>query len=400
MGFEWSLGDGWPWWPAFLGYLSMFVFPLMVSLVDFVPAFLGKHRRAVTTELGGPTCDDFAVLIPIYGDIKYLVNIDVVAPYGKRVYLSTTDQESEQFYADLDRLHNQHGFTIVRAPLDFETTADGKRSTITPIRDEIARFAVNQMTEHYVVALDADSIPDLPFELLFGAMEEKGYEVVSTRLYPSNPDSLLARFQIIEYWLSMNLRRIIPWLVSGGCHAATVEAYASVMNRHSMFFQGNDVEVGLLAEDLGFTVGHVEYCVGTEVPDRVKPWWRQRFAWSGGEWRLAVGNLKLFPRHPFFFIYAAGIMIAMVPFRWYAVIFEPWLLPIVYVIYVLGVSLLRRQQWSWIVLLYPFYATINSLIMIPLGGYSYVRMSLKFNNWGWIRTHLKKQKHTEELPQA
>ncbi len=377
---------------AGLGIASIFFFPFLVSLVDFVPAFLGKHRKPIITEPGGPEFDDFGILIPIYGNIKYLTNQNALARYGERVYLCTTDQESEEFYRDLDALSAERGFTVVKAPIETEASDGAKKSTTSPIRDQIVRAAVEEVKNKYVVAIDADTVPDQPFELLFGQMEANQFEMVSTRLYPSNPGRLMAKFQVIEYWLSMNLRRIIPWLVSGGCHAATTECYQAVMRRHSMFFQGNDVEVGLLAEDLGFRVGHIEFNVGTEVPDTFKPWWRQRFAWAGGEWRLGIGNIKLAPRHPLFFFYTVVIMIAMCPFRWYAVIFEPWLIPVVYIIYVVMISILRRREWTWVVLLYPFYATINSLVMIPLGGYSYVKMSLKYSNWGWIDTHFRKAK--------
>ena len=175
---------------------------------------------------------------------------------------------------------------------------EGRRSTTSPIRDVIVRGAVRTVRQEYVVCLDADSFPDLGFEYLAGAMRTHGLEVVSTELVPANPGRLLGKLQMVEYFLAMNLRRLIPWLVSGGCHAATTDAYHQVMEKHSMFFQGNDVEVGLLAERMGYTIGHVQFPVGTEVPDRVRPWYRQRYAWSGGEWRLAVANIKLFPEPP------------------------------------------------------------------------------------------------------
>lgn len=383
-----------------MGVFSFIFVPFLVSLVDFVPAFLGKNRKAITPQPGDVEVDDFGILIPIYGNIKYLTNAEALSEYGNRVYLCTTDQESPEFYRDLDTIAAKYRFKVVQAAIETAASDGSKKSTTSPIRDQIVRAAVEEVTNKYVVAIDADTVPDLPFGLLFGAMEQNGFEMTSTRLYPSNPGTLIARFQVIEYWLSMNLRRIMPWLVSGGCHAATTACYQAVMRRHSMFFQGNDVEVGLLAEDLGFKIGHVEFNVGTEVPDTFKPWWRQRFAWSGGEWRLAIGNLKLFPRHPLFFFYTTVIMIGMFPFRWYAVIFEPWLIPIVYGIYVVMISILRRRDWSWVILLYPFYATLNSLVLIPLGGYSYIQMSIKYRNWGWIHTHWRKVKATVTEPGA
>jgi cellulose synthase/poly-beta-1,6-N-acetylglucosamine synthase-like glycosyltransferase len=91
------------------------------------------------------------------------------------------------------------------------------------------------------------------------------------------------------------------------------------MKRHSLFFQGNDVEVGLLAEDeLSYVVGHIDFEVETDVPETPKSWWRQRYAWAGGEWRLAITNIRFAKNHPFLFLYVTGVSLAMCPLRWYA----------------------------------------------------------------------------------
>jgi cellulose synthase/poly-beta-1,6-N-acetylglucosamine synthase-like glycosyltransferase len=157
------------------------------------------------------------------------------------------------------------------------------------------------------------------------------------------------------------------------------------MERHSMFFQGNDVEVGLLGDRMGYRVGHVAYEVATEVPDRLEPWWRQRYAWSGGEWRLAITNVKFAVFHPFFFFYATIVMIAMCPFRWYSLIVSPWVLLLMYALYLVLISILVWRSWTWLCLLYPLYTLVNSLIMVPLGAVSYVQMSVQHHNWGRIR---------------
>lgn len=368
---------------VWLGFASLIFFPLMVSMVDFVPGVLAERKRQFLAEDVDEPFEDFAVIVPIYGDTSYLKNLSYLARYGSRVVLTTTDKESETFNADLRQIAADYGFRIVWAPSPA-TGGGNARSTTGTIRDRIVREAVKTLSDKYVICLDADSEPSLPFDLLAGAMAENGFEVVSTVLYPTNTSKLLERLQVIEYQLSMRLRRIVPWLISGGCHAATTEAYSTVMDRHSLFFQGNDVEVGLLAEDLNYSIGHVEYAVGTEVPSQAKPWFRQRYAWSGGEWRLAIANIKFFPRHPWFFCYATLIMIGMFPLRWYAVITEPQVLPIVYLIYVVLISYLMRKNWSAVTLVYPFYAMFNSLFMIPLGGISYLKMSIKHHNWGQI----------------
>ena len=367
-----------------LAVLSFVFFPLLISMVDFIPALRAGRARAVQPTEESPTEHNFAVLVPIFGNIEYLENVEFLRAYGDRVVLCTTDQESEEFYRDIELLTQDYGFRVVRAQLQTGEVASGKRSTTSPIRDVIVREAVRTVTQEYVVCLDADSFPDLGFEYLVGAMKSNGFEVVSTRLVPSNQDRFLGKLQVIEYFLAMNLRRILPWLVSGGCHAATTVAYRQVMESHSMFFQGNDVEVGLLGERFGFTVGHVEFQVGTAVPDRLRPWFRQRWAWNGGEWRLAIANIKFAPSHPFFYFYATVIMILLFPIRWYSLVQNPWVLVLVYVIYFVLISVLLRRRWTWMCLVYPLYSCWNSLVMIALGGISYVRMSTQHHNWGQI----------------
>lgn len=367
-----------------VGLLSFVFFPLLLSMVDFLPALRAKRTPVIHFDAGTPTYDDFAVLVPIYGAIRYLVNVPFLSGYGDRVILCTTDQESAAFYADLQELTRKHGFRVVRTPIPGAAAPNGKRSTTSPVRDVVVRAAVRTVKQEFVICLDGDSHPRMGFEYLVGAMKANGLEMVSVELVPANQGSLLGKFQRVEYFLGMELRRLIPWLVSGGCHAATTQAYTRVMNKHSMFFQGNDVEVGLLAERMGYAVGHVSYIVDTEVPDRIKGWFRQRYAWSGGEWRLAVANIKLAPSHPWFFCYATVIMIGMFPLRWYLVVADPWILIPVYLIYVVLISILLRGSWSWICLIYPVYAAFNSLIMVPLGGISYLTMSMRHHNWGQI----------------
>jgi cellulose synthase/poly-beta-1,6-N-acetylglucosamine synthase-like glycosyltransferase len=101
---------------------------------------------------------------------------------------------------------------------------------------------------------------------------------------------VLTRLQYFEYWLAMQIRFIAPWLVSGACQVARTPVLKDVMSRHSPFFQGNDVEIGLLSEARGYRIGHIAFEIKSDRPATFIPWLRQRLAWAGGQFRLFMSQ--------------------------------------------------------------------------------------------------------------
>ncbi len=58
--------------------------------------------------------EDFEVLVPIYGAIRYLENVEFLRPYGERVVLCTTTDETAEFNAGLEQVARENGFRIFR----------------------------------------------------------------------------------------------------------------------------------------------------------------------------------------------------------------------------------------------------------------------------------------------
>lgn len=91
----------------------MIVITLLVGIlfwigIDIWAGITSKWYKAV--ELNpNITSDDFSVLVPIYGNVKYLQNADYLRPYGDRVVLCTTSGESEEFYRDLEDIAIRYG---------------------------------------------------------------------------------------------------------------------------------------------------------------------------------------------------------------------------------------------------------------------------------------------------
>lgn len=365
--------------------LSLLVIPTVFLLVDRLPAIgasLPGRRRAIT---GGPV-HEFQILVPIYGSTSYLENVSYLAQYGDRVLLCTTSGESASFNRDLDLLAATHGFVVFRAPgVAGGAGSNGRRATSGTVRDRLVQQALEHaVTAPYVVCIDADTTTEYPFSELVGALAANGYDFASVPLVPSNTGTALGRLQAYEYRTAMKLRRIAPWQVSGACHVGRTAAHRETMRRHSLFFQGNDVEVGLLARALGYRVGHLPLPALTTVPDRPHAWYRQRLAWAGGEFRLFVVNVHLLARHPFFWFYGTVVATLGLPLRWLTMATGSWaLLCTLAIYYVATVGLHWRHRTRWLFVL-PFYSLFSSLVMTPLGAIWYVRMAVADRNAGFI----------------
>ena len=363
---------------------TMLLLPSTLACLDLFGGLRARHKRVIATD--GHSVSDFNVLVPIWGSLRYLENVAYLASYGSRVILCTTDQESEEFNREINELSRRLGFQVFRAR-GGRVAQGAARATSGTVRDRIIRDAHEVVTEPFVVCIDADTVTDRPLGELVHTLQARRLDFCSVRLIPSNDDSLLARLQVHEYRQAMLLRRIMPWLVSGACHAARSDVHRQVMQQHSLFFQGNDVEVGLLADKLGYRVGHIAFDVPTTVPSTLKPWMRQRLAWAGGEVRLFLANPQLMIRHPFWWAYGALVTIGGFPLRWEGLVTGGYFLFAIPSIYALLLLYVHRGHWNWLIFLMPFYSAFSSLVLTPVGLYYYVRMAWADKNAGLIRCH-------------
>ena len=289
------------------------------------------------------------------------------------------------------------GLRVFKTHVPGRRVEDGKRSVAAPIRDKLVLDALAVVKATYVVCIDADTVTELPLDVLVGALVANHLDVASVRLLPSNNGTLLARLEGHEYRMAMRMRRLYPWLVSGACHVARTAVHRNVMQRHSLFFQGNDAEFGILADAMGYNVGHIPFDVPTTVPEKFGPWWRQRVAWTGGEFRLYVVNARFATRHPYFFFYGVVVVLIATPLRWKSIIDHSWtllfVLGVYYVCYLAINWRTRNRAIFWL----PFYTLLSTLILVPLGAWSYVRMATTHKNYGIIRPGPKQplQRSTE-----
>jgi len=362
--------------------LRLIVPLLVVASADFIGVWRAKAVRA--RPIDAVPIDDFEILVPIYGSVAFLENIAFLQAYGSAVLLCTTSSESAEFLVALEEIVARNGFRIFVGDVP-RPAAGGRRATSGVVRDRLIRDALHCVQAPYVVCIDADTITQRPLAELVGAMVSAEHDLVSIRLVPSNQGTLLARLQAHEYQIAMDLRRVLPWLVSGACHAARTSALREVMSRHSLFFQGNDVELGILAKALGYRVGHVPFVVPTTVPERLGPWLRQRLAWSGGGVRLFLANPQLALRHPFVWAYGLALGLCTFPLRWASLAPAGLALLAVAALYLALCFLLQRDSWGPALLLMPLYSAVTSLVLVPLGLVWYLLTVRADHNAGFIR---------------
>ncbi len=361
--------------------------PIMAIVLDVTAQVYARRKRYT---FGDEINDDFTLIVPIYGNIKYLENVEYLHQYGSKVVLCTTGDEQQEFYDQLQKIADDNGFRIFRdKPADSygHMGAGQKRATSGTIRDRLIRnVLVNEVRTEYVVPIDADTTTHQPISRLVGELARNGWDIASIRLILSNRNgSVLTKLQYHEYAAAMQLRLIAPWMLSGACHVARTEVLKDIMSRHSLFFQGNDIEIGLIATTSGYKVGHIPFDVSTAVPATFNSWFRQRLAWAGGEFRLFITNLKFALKYPFWWVYGGLLTVLLFPLRWYS-LFVPLtaLLFIFGSYYALIVALHFRTRDRWIFLM-PFYRMFCSLILTPLGIIWYIKTTRKDRNYGVIR---------------
>lgn len=364
---------------------------LLPALGVLIDSFAGVRSRNIKYAFGTAKTSDFRILVPIWGAMRYMTNADDLDAYGHQVTLCTTGDEIPEFYRDMTRIATEHGFdTFIDArlrPAWTRAMTHKARATSGTIRDRLIRNALAQVTETYVIPLDADSTPRGDLGELAGELARRKLDLASVRLVLANPvESVLTRLQRFEYMIAMQIRFLCPWMLSGACHVARTTVLADVMNRHSLYMQGNDVEIGLIADARGYKVGHIPFEVATDAPATFKPWLRQRLAWAGGQFRLFIVNFRFIRWHPFMWIYGGLVTFTAIALRWqmglnwrYAAVWAAYLALIAYL------YLRRHSQGRWWVLLMPVYALVMSFILAPLGILWYVKMSLATDSWGVIR---------------
>ena len=368
-------------------WIGILLLPLLAALIDGAAGIRARNRVHMLEQT---VVNNFRIIVPIWGRTQYLQNVAYLSQYSSKVTLCTTGDETGEFYSELEGIAVAHGFQIFRdqpqRKVARKPRTHKQRATSGTIRDRLIRNVLTDVSEPFVVPLDADTTTRESISILVGELASRELDIASIRLVPNNPnESILTKLQQFEYNLAMRMRFIAPWMISGACHVAKTSILRDIMARHSLFFQGNDVEIGVIAQARGYRVGHIPFEVLTEVPSGVKPWTRQRLAWAGGEFRLFIVNCQLFLKHPFFWFYGGVIAISGFFFRWLTLTEPSYSLIAALVLYATLVLYLQWKVRTRLILLMPLYTLALSMILTPLGIIWYFKMVIEGGNWGLIR---------------
>lgn len=235
--------------------------------------------------------------------------------------------------------------------------------------------------------MDADSYPADNLEILFGNIEQEGFDLCSVRVIP-NPkqeQTYMWKLQNIEYMIAMDNRIVFKHLTSGAALVGKTNIFKEIYKHHTLFQNGEDIEHGIISKALNFNIGHIPFIIFTDVPQTFQSWFKQRSYWLIGAFRHNIVNIRYHLTEPWVIFYYVIIFYGLLPVRGYYTIFSWYMIPAVYLVYMNLLMVFRYKTFSPIYFLFPFYCLIQSVILPWFGIFRYFKKSLEGSNFGVIR---------------
>lgn len=339
-------------------------------------------------------CDDFVILIPIFNDVSFISNIDFLKKYPGKVAFCTTDLETPEFYKDLNKIAKDNGFSVIKCAFNQGVKNPWKIYHKTLLaHDYVLGKALDILKAKYVIFLDADTTCRTDIAYLAGAMERHDLDLASVRVIPSKRGTVAEELQYIEYHIAMKSRRIYPWLTSGAAMIGKRERMEEIMKKHSLFFNGGDVEIGKIANLTGLKVDHIPVTFYTDVPATLWKLFRQRFSWFCGAFRHSVINFHTNLFSPVYALYFTLIIFLMLPLKLYEIVAHWYIVPFLFLFYITVTTVSNWEIRSPYMLLFPFYSLFQVLVMPICGIGRYVKTVIKTKNTGFIKLFYKSRYH-------
>lgn len=331
---------------------------------------LAPYRRII--EPTDECSDDFTILVPLYGDPRYLRNEEYLERYKPNVLLVINT--AVRVMVEFADLKESQGWRVARVPVH------DKHSPAQMIIEGLA-----QVTTTYAIRMDADTISVEHPGRAVAAMAADGAELCSVKVVPTERGTMAERMQGVEYDISMLGRHNRPWLTSGACMIGRTDSYRRIMERHSLYFYGEDVETGRIAKYLGMRVGHIDFLVRTEVPQTFRALFRQRRGWWCGAFRTTVVNADKNLRFPLWSLYYLVLVWMLASGKMNAAFTEPTVLPTLILAYV-GLTLVAnwpvRSRWM---LLFPVYSLVQAVVMPGFGLSRWIGLLVSTRSHGRYR---------------
>jgi cellulose synthase/poly-beta-1,6-N-acetylglucosamine synthase-like glycosyltransferase len=339
---------------------------LLAVLVSLDMQNLASRWGRIIT-LGAAIDDDFTIVVPIFGSPRYFRNGEYLARYRQQTLLAVNvdNQEMEEFVRDL----RAAGWRVHVSRLT------GRVSCPEVVFDALASVGTD-----YVIRMDGDTVSHEHPGRAIAAARSAGADLCSVKVTVSRRKTLMEKLQAVEYDMSMLGRHNRAWMTSGACMIARTAAFRGILAAHSFWFPGEDIETGVIAKHYRLSVRHLDMRFYTDAPETFRAWFRQRRMWWSGSFRMAFVNADQTLRYPLTFVYTACIVWLLCVAKWHELVdlrHIAAVLPFVILLYT-GVCLSSNWQVRsrWMVI-YPYYALFQALVMPALGACYYV--------WLWYR---------------
>jgi cellulose synthase/poly-beta-1,6-N-acetylglucosamine synthase-like glycosyltransferase len=328
--------------------------------------------RGRTIVPGDEMSSDFTIVVPLFGHPRYFARRASLLEYRGNVLVALEDGSPlmASFADDLE----QEGWRVERLRLEDPNPA------------ALVKAALPAVTTTYVLRLDADTTVRDDLRRAVAAARADGADLCSIKCAVVNRVNIVTKLQTLEYRMAMLARHFRPWLTSGACFLARTDALRLIMERHSLWTPGEDIETGRVALALRMRVRHLDIVVETDAPDTWRALARQRRLWWAGAFRHWWINFDRNLLHmPVLTSYSLAVVWASVYFRWWTLIDVrslPRTLPLVFAAYVFVTVVSNVQVLSPWMLVFPFYSMLQILVMPALGVVQYALLTRRRRKLG------------------
>jgi cellulose synthase/poly-beta-1,6-N-acetylglucosamine synthase-like glycosyltransferase len=370
------------------------VMGLIVAAFDF-QNLLSRRRKLVLTPLDSGI-DDFTVVIPLFGHPRYFAGRERLERLKDRILVAieVSTELMEAFAEELE----QEGWAVFRLRV----------SDPSPPKLLLAALEADAVHTTYVMRLDADSFVGDGLANAVAAAAADGADLCSVKVLAHNrTQNLCTRFQALEYDMAMLARHYRPWLISGAGVVARTSMLLQILRRHSMSPIGEDIEMGRVAYAGKLRIRHLDVVIETDVPDSWRALFRQRRLWWAGNFRHSWVN---FDRNAFqlrsWTLYNLAILWMTVHLHvWsYApAVLHPSLAVLGYSALIVGAAAITTLLANWqvkapLMLVFPVYAMLQSVLIVSIGAVWYLRLLLGNPGLGRYRFGFRRAPLEPALP--
>jgi len=334
---------------------------LAIGLVAFDFQNLLSWWGGRTITPGEESSTDFTIIVPLFGHPRYFDRRAELLRYQPNV-LVALEVGTPLMAAFAQQLENE-GWRVNRIVMESPNPA------------LLIRACLPAVTTTYTLRLDADTSVGDDIAQAVAAVEAAGADLCSIKCAVANRTNAVTKFQALEYRMAMLARHFRPWLTSGACFLGRTDALIRIMNLHSMWTPGEDIETGRTALALRMRIRHLDIVVETDAPDTWAALFRQRRLWWAGTFRHWWINMdrNLLQLPVLTAYYLAAIWVSLY-FKWWTLISLHELvytMPLVIASYVVVTAISNTQVLSPWMLVFPFYSLVQVLVMPPIGAAYY-----------------------------